>query len=340
MKTEKKTIDEVLIALRRISRAIDLHSRHLVRTCHLTGPQLIVLTEIIRSGELSPGELARRVTLSNATITGIIDRLERRGLVNRLRSDSDRRRVVISATDEGRKMAASSPPLLQEEFVEKIGRLSDDERHRILDSLRAVAGMMGADGLDASPMLAVHSLIESEQDGTGGFEKISESLGVLIRNKGEIEMTIADTEIKMHEVYGADQFPEHISADDFAEFMHEALKPYEDPLPDVRRAIDDAFIKRGEKTGYIVMAESGGKPVGGVIMLSTGMRGYIPEIFLVMVAVDPSMRGKGLGKKIIQHALDIADCDVKLHVEYDNPAKRLYERIGFTTKYAEMRYTP
>jgi ribosomal protein S18 acetylase RimI-like enzyme len=68
------------------------------------------------------------------------------------------------------------------------------------------------------------------------------------------------------------------------------------------------------------------------------MKGYVPENFLLMVAVDPSTRGKGIGAQIINRSFELADGDVKLHVEYDNPAKRLYERLGMTSKYAEMRY--
>jgi len=74
-------------------------------------------------------------------------------------------------------------------------------------------------------------------------------------------------------------------------------------------------------------------------MLHTGMKGYIPENLLLFVAVEASVRGLGLGEKIINQAIGLCDGDIKLHVEYDNPAKRLYQRLGFTSKYAEMRYT-
>ena len=73
-------------------------------------------------------------------------------------------------------------------------------------------------------------------------------------------------------------------------------------------------------------------------MLRTGMKGYVPENILVFVSILPEMRGTGLGGKLIERGVREAEGDVKLHVEYDNPAKRLYERLGFTTKYAEMRY--
>lgn len=87
-----------------------------------------------------------------------------------------------------------------------------------------------------------------------------------------------------------------------------------------------------------MLAHRGEEPVGAVLILRTGMKGYIPPNVLVFVSVSPAARGRGLGGRIIRDALEFADGDVKLHVEYDNPAKRLYERIGFATKYAEMRY--
>lgn len=78
--------------------------------------------------------------------------------------------------------------------------------------------------------------------------------------------------------------------------------------------------------------------VGGLIMNNTGMGGYIPDNILVYVAVDASYRNKGFGRQIVNKGIELAEGDVKLHVELDNPAKRLYERVGFTNKYAEMRF--
>jgi len=145
-------------------------------------------------------------------------------------------------------------------------------------------------------------------------------------------------DFKIHELRKMDDFPSWLTPDELAKFMHESLKPYEDPVEDIRRGISDTLEPKSREPGFIVLAEIDQKPVGAVIMMRTGMKGYIPENILVWVAVDPSMRGKGLGGKIIKHSFDLADGDVKLHVEYDNPAKRLYERLGMTNKYAEMRY--
>jgi ribosomal protein S18 acetylase RimI-like enzyme len=146
------------------------------------------------------------------------------------------------------------------------------------------------------------------------------------------------SEVRLHVLRSYDDFPPWTDPDKLAEFMYESLKPYEDPLPVVRQGIDDALAPKRMEPGFVLVAEMDQKVVGGLIMLRTGMAGYIPENFLLMVAVDPITRGKGVGSQIIKKSFELADGDVKLHVEYDNPAKRLYERLGMTTKYAEMRY--
>jgi ribosomal-protein-alanine N-acetyltransferase len=150
--------------------------------------------------------------------------------------------------------------------------------------------------------------------------------------------TEMSSELTIHELRRMEDFPSWSSPDVFAEFLHEALKPYEDPLPQVRQGVSDALEPRSGDPGFVLLAEIDRKLVGGLIMLRTGMKGYIPENLLLMVAVDPSTRGHGVGSKVIRRAFELADGDVKLHVEYDNPAKRLYERLGMTSKYAEMRY--
>ncbi|MBD3380762.1 MAG: GNAT family N-acetyltransferase [candidate division Zixibacteria bacterium] len=146
--------------------------------------------------------------------------------------------------------------------------------------------------------------------------------------------------INMHEIYKPEDFPEWIDQDKLAHFLHESLKPYEDTVEDIKSAFDYAFSDAEGKGGYILIAEEdeSKKPIGSLVMLKTGMSGYVPEHILLFVAVAPEGRGKGIGSKIINHAFDLCKPDpVKLHVEYDNPAKRLYERLGMTTKYAEMR---
>lgn len=134
--------------------------------------------------------------------------------------------------------------------------------------------------------------------------------------------------------------PDWAPREKLAHFFHETMEPYNDELHDVQKALDYLFSDEKGRGGYLVLAELDGELKGALAMLNTGMDGYIPGKILLFVTVDPSMRGQGLGGKIMDFALEEAGGPVKLHVEYDNPAKRLYERKGFTSKYAEMRWEP
>jgi len=136
-----------------------------------------------------------------------------------------------------------------------------------------------------------------------------------------------------------EDLPDWAPRDELARFFHETMEPWNDSIEDVQAALDYLFSDADGKGGFLTLLRHEGALAGAVAMLATGMCGYVPAHILLFVSVDPSTRGKGLGGKLIQEALDHCPGDVKLHVEYENPAKRLYERLGFTTKYAEMRYT-
>lgn len=145
--------DEVLVALRRIIRAVDLHSRRLASEYGLTGPQAQVLKAVIESDGLTAGKLARRVSLSQATITDILKRLEQRGLLLRERCNNDRRRVNVRATAAAAELLSVAPPLLQDTFLERFAQLARWEQLMLLSSLQRIAAMMDAESLDAAPML-------------------------------------------------------------------------------------------------------------------------------------------------------------------------------------------
>ncbi|MGD9978427.1 MAG: GNAT family N-acetyltransferase [Bacteroidales bacterium] len=129
-----------------------------------------------------------------------------------------------------------------------------------------------------------------------------------------------------------------LSREQLINFLHTHLGQYGDSTEAIGKCIDYAMQKDCGKGGFILLGYRESALVGAVVMNKTGMQGYIPENILVYVAVDSKFRGKGIGRQLIDEAIARSHGDVKLHVEYENPAKRLYERIGFTTKYAEMRF--
>ena len=146
--------DHVLVALRRIIRATDLHSRKLGKKTGLTTPQLVIIQAVGDLKDPTVSDIAKAVSLSLATVTTILNRLERNGIVNRARSSVDRRRVIVTLTEEGQDLKSSAPKPLQDSFVDRFTRLESWEQHLIVASLERVAAMMDADDLDAAPLLA------------------------------------------------------------------------------------------------------------------------------------------------------------------------------------------
>ncbi len=128
------------------------------------------------------------------------------------------------------------------------------------------------------------------------------------------------------------------SQEKIANFLFKHLEKYGDPLDEILACLD--YVFHPDKGGFVAVAYADNLEIhGAVIINNTGMSGYIPENILVYIAVDAAVRGQGLGQNLMQMALENAEGNVALHVEPDNPAKRLYERLGFTNKYLEMRYT-
>jgi len=146
--------DQVIVALRRITRAIDLHSRGLMQEIGLTAPQLAALQTIARMQPITVGSLARSIHLSQATLTGILSRLEARKLVSRSRRGEDKRTVVVELTNEGQAMLKNAPSLLQDRFRRELLMLQEWEQTQMLSTLQRIASMMDAENIDASPVLS------------------------------------------------------------------------------------------------------------------------------------------------------------------------------------------
>ena len=159
-----ETADEVVTTLRKIIRAIDIQSKKLTKTYGLTGPQLIVLKEIRKDPTRPISIISREVSLSQATVTTILNRLEQQGFAKRQRSEQDKRKVNLLLTDKAEAILNERPSLLQEEFSGKFAKIEDWEKHMILASLERLASMMNAENIDAQPVLFSGPIAASSQD--------------------------------------------------------------------------------------------------------------------------------------------------------------------------------
>lgn len=152
--------EELLVALRRVIRAVDLRSKQLSKHVGLTGPQLLVMQNIQEQPGIMVREIAENINLSPATITNILDRLESRDLATRIRSTQDKRKVGVFLTERGKEAVVVAPRPLQEHFVERFSHLKEWEQSQMVATVQRIASMMDAEDIDASPFLEVGSIAD------------------------------------------------------------------------------------------------------------------------------------------------------------------------------------
>ena len=139
------------------------------------------------------------------------------------------------------------------------------------------------------------------------------------------------------ETYTPESKPTNEEKEAVANFLFKSLEQYGDPKADILKCMDYALKKTVSFGGFICVAFLEDKIVGAVIINQTGMKDYIPENILVYIATEAEKRGQGIGRQLMEKAIATAKGNIALHVEPDNPAKKLYEKLGFTNKYLEMR---
>lgn len=165
MPTPLSLEDQIVQALRRITRAIDLRSRALMQRHGLTAPQLGALRAI---GQLEPvpaGEVARALHLGQPTVTGILNRLERQGLIGRARGQRDRRHVEVRLTPEGRRVLDSAPSLLEAAFQRRLSELKQWQQTQILATLQQLADMMDAGDWEEAGELNLPPALDLQESG-------------------------------------------------------------------------------------------------------------------------------------------------------------------------------
>ena len=143
----------ILRSLRRIIRAVEMYSKKLASSHKITGPQLVCLLSIMEKEPLTATQIARDVHLSASTVVGVLDRLEEKGLTQRERDKSDRRKVYVTLTDKGRELADSAPSPLQDKLSLALNALNELEQVSIALALEKVVELMEVGDVDASPLL-------------------------------------------------------------------------------------------------------------------------------------------------------------------------------------------
>jgi DNA-binding MarR family transcriptional regulator len=146
----------ILIKIRKIVRSINLESKKIQKEYGVSIPQVLCLNFLYDSKNYNAtqGEIRKFLNLNSSTVSGIIDRLEAKGLVARLPKSGDRRMVTIALTSKGEKLLTRIPSLLQEKLTERLEKLDDKTLHQIIDSLELLVNLLEINDLEAFPSTA------------------------------------------------------------------------------------------------------------------------------------------------------------------------------------------
>ena len=141
------------------------------------------------------------------------------------------------------------------------------------------------------------------------------------------------------QIFDAVQKPDINQKNEIADFLFNNLDEFGDPKEDILKCINYSVKDSESFGGFTLVGRKDGEIICAVVVNQTGMEGYIPENILVYIATHQDHRGKGVGKAMMKEAIKLTKGNIALHVEPNNPAKFLYEKLGFNNKYLEMRLT-
>jgi DNA-binding MarR family transcriptional regulator len=143
-------ITEIMQALRRIIKAIQNYSYEVSDMFGITGPQLWAIKTISQDEGLSLGELSKRMYLHPSTITGLIDRLEKKGCVERHRDQEDRRVIKLRLTSSGRELVERAPNPIQGKMIYGLRKLTRTELNSVHDAIQKLVKIMEAQDVKAT----------------------------------------------------------------------------------------------------------------------------------------------------------------------------------------------
>lgn len=149
------TFIDILIKLRKIVRSINLESKQVEKEQGVSIPQLLCLQYLAEQDEFkaNASKLKAFLNLNASTITGIINRLEKKGLVAKLPNITDKRVTIISLTTGGLELLQSAPITFQQKLSEKLQALPPEKLKTIIEGIDLLTELMEVDEIEASPII-------------------------------------------------------------------------------------------------------------------------------------------------------------------------------------------
>ena len=144
----KHRTKEIIFSIRKLMQAGEFYTKELNKKYQVSAPQLNCLLSLYENGPLPPSQIAKHIMVKSSTVTGIVDRLEQKGLVKRFRNSPDRRIITIELTDSGKNLAKNAPPPIQQKIIDGLKKLSEDELDQIILPLTKLTDMLDVQDLD------------------------------------------------------------------------------------------------------------------------------------------------------------------------------------------------
>lgn len=142
----ENTVKDIVLSLRRISKLIYQDSRKMAKQFGITAPQSYVLQTLHQTGEpLSSANLSLQLGVTPSNITGIIDRLEEKGLLKRKPKENDRRTTLIELSETGRDMSRSLPDVVEIKLITGLRDLKPTEIFGIYSGLQKIIETIGTE---------------------------------------------------------------------------------------------------------------------------------------------------------------------------------------------------
>lgn len=141
-------IKEIVGAIRKLVRAVSNDAFKMSRQYGLTGPQSSVLRTLVKEGSLSSASLSRRLYVTPSNITGIIDRLEKKGLVERIKKEGDRRVALITLTESGNELSNSLPDPIEKKLINELADLEPEHVRILAMVMNQILNLIDAKGVE------------------------------------------------------------------------------------------------------------------------------------------------------------------------------------------------
>ena len=145
---QHETNREIIFSIRRLIQARELYTKELSRTYQVSASQLNCILALRENGPLPPSRIAKHMMVKSSTVTGVVDRLEQKGLVRRARNSPDRRVINVELTEAGTRLAENAPPPIQQKIIDGLSTLTERQVNRIVKALQMLTCMLDVQDLD------------------------------------------------------------------------------------------------------------------------------------------------------------------------------------------------